>query len=265
MISRIGRAAVSVAVWASWSAMVLAWSPVVLAVFVLTARWDRRRRIAGRCFRVLAPAALRLNPLWSVRFHGSLPEDRDRPYVVVCNHESLADPVFVGSLPWDARWVAKDAVFRLPVFGQMMRMAGDVRVVRGDRESRAEAYDELKSWIRKGSSVMVFPEGTRSPDGELLPFRNGPFRLALETGAPVLPLAVVGSRRALRKGSLVFGRATADVAVLEPEPVGGRGPEDVESLRDTVRDRIARARRELRSGTRPGRGATCRDGRGGER
>jgi 1-acyl-sn-glycerol-3-phosphate acyltransferase len=234
--------------------MVLAWSPVVLVVFLLTAWWDGRRRIVGRCFRLLSPGALRLNPLWSVRFHGTLPEDRDRAHVVVCNHESLADPVFLGSLPWDAKWVAKDAVFRLPVFGQMMRMAGDVRVRRGDPESRAEAYEELKSWILRGASVMVFPEGTRSPDGELLPFRNGAFRLALETGTPVLPLAVVGSRRALRKGSLVFGRATADVAVLEPESVEGRGTEDVEDLRDTVRDRIARARRRLRDRTRRGTG-----------
>lgn len=248
-MSRIARAAVSAAVWASWSVMVLAWSPVVLVVFLLTAWWDRRRRIAGRCFRLLAPAALRLNPLWSVRFHGTLPEDRGRAHVVVCNHESLADPVFLGSLPWDAKWVAKEAVFRLPVFGQMMRMAGDVRVRRDDRASRAEAYAELKSWIRRGASVMVFPEGTRSPDGDLLPFRNGPFRLALETGTPVLPLAVVGSRRALRKGSWVFGPATAHIAVLEPEPVAGRGTEDAEELRDTVRDRIARARCRLGDAT----------------
>lgn len=243
--------------------MVLAWSPVLVVVFVLTAWWDRRRRIAGRCFRLLSSGALRLNPLWSVRVHGSLPEDRDRAHVVVCNHESLADPVFVGSLPWDAKWVAKDAVFRLPVFGQMMRMAGDVRVHRGDRASRADAYRELKSWIGKGASVMVFPEGTRSPDGELLPFRNGAFRLALETGTPVLPLAVVGTRRALRKGSLVFGRATADVAVLEPEPVEGLGTDDVEELRDAVRDRIARARRRLRNRTRPGPDATSPGGTGG--
>lgn len=262
-MSRIARTVVSAAVWASWSAMVLVWSPVVLVVFLLTAWWDRRRRIVGRCFRLLAPAALRLNPLWSVRFHGTLPEDRDRAHVVVCNHASLADPVFLGSVPWDAKWVAKEAVFRLPVFGQMMRMAGDVRVRRGDRASRAEAYAELMSWIRRGASVMVFPEGTRSPDGELLPFRNGPFRLALETGTPVLPLAVVGSRRALRKGSLVFGRATADVAVLEPEPVEGRGTEEVEDLRDTVRDRIARARRRLGDRTRPGRDATSPGGPAG--
>lgn len=263
-MGRIARRVVSAGVWASWSAMILAWSPVVLVVFLLTAWWDRRRRIVGRCFRLLAPGALRLNPLWSARLHGALPDDRDRAHVLVCNHESLADPVFLGSLPWDAKWVAKEAVFRLPFFGQMMRMAGDVRVRRGDRASRAEAYGELKSWLRRGASVMVFPEGTRSPDGELLPFRNGPFRLALETGTPVLPLAMSGSRRALRKGSLVFGRATVDVAVLEPESVEGRGPEDVEDLRDTVRDRIARARRRLRDRTGPGPDATSpKDGAGG--
>lgn len=260
-MSRAARAAVSVFVWTAWAAMVVAWTPVLFVIFLLTAWWDRRRQIVGRCFRVLAQAAIRLNPLWTVQFHGSLPPDRSRAYVVVCNHQSLADPVLVGSLPWETKWIAKQAVFRLPFLGQMMWMAGDVSVRRRDSESRSEAYDELKAWIGRGASVMVFPEGTRSPDGELLPFRNGAFRLALETGTPVLPLAVVGTREAIRKGSLVFGPARAHVAILEPEPVSDRDMGDVEELRDTVRERIAAARRQLRGEERTSPRATCPDGR----
>lgn len=262
-MSRVGRVVLSAGVWAAWAVMVVAWTPVLLVIFLLTAWWDRSRWIVGRSFRVLARAAVRVNPLWTVRFHGSLPEDRRRAHVVVCNHESLADPVLVGSLPWETKWIAKEAVFRIPFLGQMMWMAGDVRVRRTDRESRARAFEALKAWIRRGASVMVFPEGTRSSDGELLPFRNGPFRLALETGAPVLPLAVSGTRDALRKGSLVFGRARVEVAILEPEPTEGRSAEDVEELRETVRDRIAAARRRLSGPATRGPGSTCRGGRGG--
>lgn len=261
-MSRIGRAVLSALVWASWAVMVIAWTPVLLVVFLLTAWWDRPRRIVGRAFRILAAAAVRLNPLWRVAFHGRLPGDRSRPYVVVCNHESLADPVLVGSLPWETKWIAKQAVFRIPFLGQMMWMAGDVLVRRRDRESRAEAYECLKGWIGRGASVMIFPEGTRSTTGELLPFRNGAFRLAVETGAPVLPLAVVGTRRALRKGSLLFGRADARVAILDPVPAAGRTMDEVEELRDEVRDRIVAARRRLRNDRTTGRDATCPDGRG---
>lgn len=264
-MSRAARIVLSAAVWTSWAVIVVAWTPVVLAVFLLTAWWDRPRRLAGRCFRLLAAAAFRLNPLWSLEVHGAPPDLRERAYVVTCNHQSMADPVLVGSLPWDTKWIAKKAVFRLPFMGQMMWMAGDVSVERRDAGSRSEAYEELKSWVLRGASVMIFPEGTRSPDGELLPFRNGAFRLAVETGAPVLPVAVVGTRRALRKGSLVFGRARAHVAILEPMATGGLGPEDVEELRDTVRRRIEEARRRLRSRETTDPDATCPDGRGGGR
>lgn len=262
-MSRVGRVAVSAGVWAVWALMVVAWTPVVLVVFLVTAWWDRRRQAVGRSFRLLARAAVAMNPLWTVRFHGSLPEDRSRAYVAVSNHESLVDPILLGSLPWETKWIAKEAVFRIPFLGQMMRMAGDVPVRRRDPDSRAAAYAELESWIGRGASVTIFPEGTRSPDGELLPFRNGAFRLALETRAPVLPLAVVGTRRALRKGSLVFGRARADVAILDPEGVGDRGREDVDELRETVRGRIADARRRLRAGRTRVPGAKCPDGGGG--
>lgn len=245
-MERATRALVSTAVWIAWSVMVVTWTPVVLVVFLLTAWWDRRRRIVGRVFRISARWAVALNPLWSVRFHGRLPGDRDQPYVVVCNHQSLADVVLVGSLPWESKWISKKAIFRLPFLGQMMWMAGDVSVRRDDRESRSQAYDELRKWLERGASVMIFPEGTRSRTGEMLPFRNGAFRLAIEAGVPVLPLAVAGTRDAIRKGSLLFGRARAEVAILEPEPSTGWEMDDVAAFRERVKDRIREARDGLR-------------------
>lgn len=241
---QVARASVSALVWLAWGLLVICWTPIVFLVWLATAWWDERRWYAGRTFRVCAALALRLNPLWTLDVVGRLPEDRRGPYVVVCNHVSLADVVIVGSLPWETKWVSKIAVFRIPLLGLMMRMAGDIPVRRRDVESRARAYDRLKAWIERGASVNIFPEGTRSKTGELLPFRNGAFRLALETGTPVLPLAVQGTRAAIEKGSLVFGQARARLAILEPIPV--EGTDDVAALRDDVRERIRRARDELR-------------------
>lgn len=241
------RAAISALVWPMWAIIVLAFTPLVALTWLLTAWWDPRRWWVGRVFRLTAATALRVTPLWRARYSGRLPPG-DRPYVVVCNHVSLADVVVLGALPWEMKWVSKVANFRIPFMGQMMKMAGDVEVKRDDPESRSRAYDELRDWLERGVPVIIFPEGTRSKTGEMLPFRNGAFRLAIETGTPILPLAVHGTREAIQKGSLVFGRAEARVAIGDPVPVDGLEMDDVEELRDRVRTIVGEAREELAAG-----------------
>lgn len=252
------RTLASLWVWIAWAVIVIAWTPAVVLLYLATAWWDRRRWYVSRCFRLCARAAVAVNPLWTVRFHGTLPPDRGRPHVVVSNHVSLADVALIGSVPFEMKWISKGANFWIPLLGLMMWLAGDVYVTRDDRSSRSRAYERLKAWVERGSSVMLFPEGTRSRTGEMLPFRNGPFRLAVETGAPVLPLAVHGTRQAIEKGSLAFGRARAEVAILEPIPVDDLSMDDVEDLREEVRERILAARDGLAAAA--GAGATASGG-----
>ncbi|MDP2529293.1 MAG: lysophospholipid acyltransferase family protein [Candidatus Palauibacterales bacterium] len=242
---RLASLIVSALVWTLWALLVVAWTPMVTVVWACTAPWDRRRLAAGRLFRLCARAAIRVNPFWSVRFEGRLPRDRSVPYVVVCNHESMADVVLVGCLPWEMKWLSKRAILRTPFLGLMMRLVGDVAVRRRDAKSRKRAYERLREWLWRGVPVIIFPEGTRAPTPELLPFHEGAFRLALETGSPILPLALTGTRRALAKGSIVFGRARAVIRILEPvEADGDAGdPEDVARLTARVREAIDRARR----------------------
>lgn len=228
-------------VWLAWIGVVLIWNVVVTLVFIGTAWWDRRRWYTGRAFRIGARILVAVNPWWSIEVVGTLPPRSSEPFVAVCNHESLADILLVGTLPFDMKWLSKAQIARIPILGWMMWMAGDIIVDRSDARSRGESFDRMAAWIGRGASIMVFPEGTRSRTGDMLPFRNGAFRLALETGRPIQPLAVTGARQAIRADSPLFGRARVTVRVLDQVPVEGLGPEDVNALRERVRTMIADA------------------------
>lgn len=178
------------------------------------------------------------------RFGVSISDPR-RPYVAVANHESFADIFLISHLPWEMKWLSKEAIFRIPVMGWMMRMAGDIAVRRSSRNSRVEAIEGCRDRLKKRVSVMIMPEGTRSGTGDLLPFKDGAFRLAIEMGCPILPLAVAGTRNAIPKGSWVFGRARAEVRVLQPIPTEGLSLAELPALRERVRTLIGETRQAL--------------------
>jgi 1-acyl-sn-glycerol-3-phosphate acyltransferase len=236
--------AVARTLFSAWSWLLLAvllvvWVPLVGIVWAATAPFDRGRYAAGRMFRRIAVVHQVLNPLWRFRVHGSLPPDPRRPYVVVANHESFVDILLISHLPWEMKWLSKAEFFRFPLVGWLMRMAGDIRLVRGDRASVAAAMEDCEDRLDKRVSVMIFPEGTRSADGELGPFMRGAFKLAIDRQVPVLPLAVRGTRSALRKHDWRLGVADAAVYVLDPIDTAGLTAADVNALRDRVRDTIA--------------------------
>jgi len=228
--------------WTETVLLVLVGTPIVFLVFCLTVPFDRGRYLTGRLFRLIGVASVRLNPLWKFETAGTFIRDPRRPYVAVSNHESWADIFLISHLPWEMKWMAKDVLFRVPCLGWMMRMAGDISLTRGERTSAAKAMLAARERLRKRVSVMIFPEGTRSRGGELLPFKDGAFRLALETGAPILPIVVAGTREAMAKGSFRFQRARARVKVLDPIDTTGLTMADVASLRDRTRQVIDEAR-----------------------
>ena len=232
-------------VWVETVALVILATPFACLVFALTAPFDKGRYAAGRYFRLLGVLSVKLNPLWKFSISGEMIRDPRRPYVAVSNHESYADIFLISHLPWEMKWMSKETMFKIPCFGWMMRMAGDIQVVRGDRKSVVLAMRAARDRVSKKVSVMMFPEGTRSRDGELLPFKDGAFRLAIETQSPILPLVVAGTRDCMAKGTFRFQKARARVKVLAPIDVAGLTMDDVGALRDRTRDVIAAARVEL--------------------
>jgi 1-acyl-sn-glycerol-3-phosphate acyltransferase len=231
--------------WFVLVAVIVTWLPLMALTWLVTAPFDRGRYATGYLFRQLAVVMVALNPLWRFRRAGPAPADPRRPYVVVSNHESFVDILLISHLPWEMKWLSKAELFRLVILGWEMRMANDIPVVRGDRRSAVEALRACRDRLEKKVSVMIFPEGTRSASGALLPFKDGAFRLAVEGGYPILPLALAGTRHALQKHSWRMNPATAVVRVLDPIETTGLGAADVPALRERVRDTIQAARNRL--------------------
>jgi 1-acyl-sn-glycerol-3-phosphate acyltransferase len=156
------------------------------------------------------------------------------------------DILLISHLPWEMKWLSKAELFKIPVLGWLMRLAGDIPVDRGNPRSAAEAMVHCKEILKEKVSVIIFPEGTRSETEEMLPFKDGAFRLAIDAGVPILPLAVSGAATALRKHDWRFGRSIAEVRVLEPVETKGLVRGDIGALRDRVWQMIATERDQMR-------------------
>jgi 1-acyl-sn-glycerol-3-phosphate acyltransferase len=242
---RLWQTIVSIWAWLVLVMCVVLWFPVVAVARLLTAPFDRGRYIPGRIFRKIGPAMATLNPLWRFRYSGTMPKDPRRPFVVVSNHESFTDILLISHLPWEMKWLSKAELFRIPIMGWMMWLVGDIPVRRGFVPSALEAMERCRKALDNRVSVMIFPEGTRSRTSELLPFKDGAFRLAIEAGVPILPLAVSGTGTALRKHDWRFGQSVAEVRVLEPVETSGLTLNDVPALKARLRRTIVEARDAL--------------------
>ena len=244
-MSRLWQSILSLWAWLVLVLCILIWFPVMVVLLLVTGPFDRGRYIVGYVFRRIGPAMATLNPFWRFRYSGTMPQNPRHPYVVVSNHESFADILLISHLPWEMKWLSKAELFRIPIMGWMMWLAGDIPVKRGFGPSAVEAMERCRKALRQRVSVMIFPEGTRSKTAELLPFKDGAFRLAIEAGVPILPLALSGTGTALPKHGWRFGRSAAHLRVLEPVDTAGLTLADVPALKARIRDLIVRTRDSL--------------------
>jgi 1-acyl-sn-glycerol-3-phosphate acyltransferase len=163
----------------------------------------------------------------------------DRPVVYASNHSSMFDIwALAATLPGSVRIVAKQELARIPLLGRAMVTAGHVMIDRAHPARALEAYDRAAAVIRSGVSAVVFPEGTRSRTGELLPFKNAPFGLAIAAQVPVVPLYVRNTFEILPKGRFLLRPLPIQVEVGRPIPTVGMTLERRQELRDRVRAAI---------------------------
>lgn len=210
--------------------------PVALVLRGVTFPFDGRLLLLHRFSCFWASLYTWCNPLWSVRIEGREHIDRNGTYVMVSNHQSLVDILVLFRLFVHFKWVSKAENFRIPFVGWNMTLNRYIRIERGSMRGNLSMMREAEAALRSGSSVMIFPEGTRSSGGALGEFKPGAFELALRSGRPVLPIAVRGTAAALpKKGFILRGKRAIRVCVLEPISLPWPPGTDAESLMRTVR------------------------------
>jgi 1-acyl-sn-glycerol-3-phosphate acyltransferase len=221
--------------------------PVALLIWALTRPFDRRTRLLHQFTCFWASLYTWLNPLWRVRITGKQHIRPGVTYVMVSNHLSLVDILVLFRLFVPYSWVSKEENFSVPFVGWNMRLNGYIPLKRGDKASAAEMMDACRATLRGGTSIMMFPEGTRSRTGELQAFKPGAFSLARETGSPLLPIVLDGSARALpKRGFVLRGRSDIAVHVLGEVPVDQDDPRSATDLANDVRTRIAAELAQMR-------------------
>ncbi len=213
--------------------------PFSLIIWFFTLPFDRNKKLLHlyTCFWSLA--IISINPFWRIRITGKEKIDRNETYVMLSNHASGADIIVLFRLFVHFKWVAKKELFRIPFLGWNMTLNRYISIKRQKGRSRLAMMDTAADAIRKGNSVMIFPEGTRTRDGNLQPFKSGAFRLAKDTRSPILPIAIKGTFYAIRKGGFTIHKNyNIRAVVLDPIPYSSFSGLEISQVSQKVHDLI---------------------------
>lgn len=216
--------------------------PLSFVLYLFTAPFDRRLFIMHKYTCAWSFIVLRINPLWRIKVSGRSKIDPKETYLMVSNHQSGADIIVLFLLWAHFKWVAKKSLFFYPFIGWNMWLNRYISIERGKGSSMRKMMSDAARTLKSGSSVMIFPEGTRSKDGNLQPFKTGAFHLALENHRPILPIAIKGTSMAIRKGGFLINKNhDIKAMVLDPIPYERIRGMDSKAVTDMVHDLIEKA------------------------
>lgn len=214
--------------------------PVALLIWAATVLFDKRLVVLHQFTCFWASLYSWLNPVWRVHVEGREKIDPKVAYVMVANHQSLLDILVLFRLFVHFKWVSKIENFRVICIGWNMSLNRYIKLRRGDKESVEQMMAACEQTLREGSSIMMFPEGTRSADGHLKAFKHGAFTLAQRVGVPILPIVVEGTAAALpKRGFVLQGRHAIRIRVLDAIPYARVASLSVDALTEHVRSIIA--------------------------
>ena len=174
--------------------------------------------------------------------------DPRKAYVMVLNHNSMVDILSIYNLPLIFKWVSKKEVYRIPIVGQLLFAHGDIVINRASaKEAMQLVHTRGMEWLKKGACVSIFPEGTRSKDGEIHNFKAGAFILAKDAGVPILPIVLDGTNTMVRNGWLMNWRNKITIRILPPVSAEDVVNRDIKDVMTEVRDNMVATLADIRA------------------
>ena len=190
--------------------------PISLLICIITKPFDSRLVALNYFSHFWGSLFLWSNPYWSMQIHGRDKIDKTRAYVIVSNHLSTVDVIAISGLFVHLKWVSKIENFRIPFLGWSMTLNKYVAIKRGGISSIKSMIKHSKGHLDNGSSVFIFPEGSRSNDGKIQSFKTGAFKIAKEMNVAIVPIALTGTGKAIPKNSIIFkGHQNISMTVLD--------------------------------------------------
>jgi len=221
--------ALYITIWVCFATLVAGTLVIVLSFFVRSGNpLHKIARIWGKSILVVSRIKVSVKGLANI--------DPSSPYIFMPNHQSNFDiPVLLGHLTVQFRWLAKMELFKIPIFGRAMRKAGYISIDRYHRESAFESLKVAANKIKGGASVLIFPEGTRSRDGNIRPFKKGGFVMAIDSGVPIVPVVITGTRAIMPKGKFRVYPGHVSMVIHKPIGTSTYTRETKEALMESVR------------------------------
>jgi 1-acyl-sn-glycerol-3-phosphate acyltransferase len=221
----------SVMVWLIGICFITILFPVTFIIWLLVLPFDRNRVIVHWLLVYQGILLTWVVPLWKIRIEGLEKVDRGTTYVIISNHQSMLDIIMLNRIRCKFKWISKVENVRVPVLGWYLRMADYITVNRGDEGSKAIMLERSLTCLKRGISIMIFPEGTRSADREIGFFKRGAFQLAIQAGVPVLAVLIDGTGDILPKHGLMFRSGhLITIRILNPVYPGSFGTSIPEEL-----------------------------------
>jgi 1-acyl-sn-glycerol-3-phosphate acyltransferase len=238
----------SIGIWFVGIILIVIFFPVTLLVWLVTYPFDRKRKATHAMLILQGMVLAYAVPVWRIRIEGRKKADRKTTYVIICNHQSILDILLLNCLRYSFKWISKIENSRVPFVGWYLKMADYLTVDRGNSESKEKMMAEALYVLREGTSIMIFPEGTRSADRQIGFFRRGAFQLAISAQVPILPVMIDGTGGVLPKHGLVFGgfhRIT--IKVLDPVSPKSFGTDDCDLLAARFQEMMTKTLAEIRT------------------
>lgn len=214
---------------------------------LLTFPFDKQRKVVHELSRALVYMFVMVPPLWKRKIEGLENIEKDKPYVIVINHQSMVDVMMLYLVPMIFRWVSKKEVHRIPFIGRFLMMHGDIAIDRKQgSKSMRKVMEQGKMWLGRGVSVAMFPEGTRSKDGEIHRFKAGAFALAKDAGVAILPVIMEGSSTMIKPSMMVNWRNEFVIKVLPAISAEQVAATEQNELMEQTREIMVEALAEIR-------------------